>query len=166
MRAFVKFFIVTMIAMGCVKEGEKDVELKVGDGVPEFEVVMSDGSVVGDDDLRGRVSVVMFFHTGCPDCRAALPVVQRVYDEYVPKGVVFALVSREEGREEVEVYWEEKGLKMPYSAQDDRSVYEKFAVIGIPRIFVNDRDGVIRYVFTDNPVPEYSDLKSALDSLL
>ncbi len=154
-----------IVCVGCVRDEVKGADLKVGDGLPDFEVAMSDGSVVTDESLKGSVSVVMFFHTGCPDCQAALPVMQRIQDEYGPKGVEFAVISREEGRKVIEAYWEENGLKMPYSAQENRSVYEKFANTRIPRVYINDRDGIIRYIYTDDPVPTYDDLKSALDSL-
>ena len=53
---------------------------------------------------------------------------------------------------------------MPYSAQEDRSVYEKFAKTRIPRIYIS-KDGIIRHIFTDDPVPSYDDLKSPLDEL-
>ncbi len=158
---------VGLVVAGCVKDGDEEgKEVVVGDGLPDFEVMMSDGKVVRDEDLKGSVSVVMFFHTDCPDCQKELPVMQEIYDEYSLKQVVFAIVSREEGDGSIEVFWEEKGLEMPYSAQNDRAVYEKFAKTGIPRIYINDKDGIIRYVFTDNPVPEYADLKSALDAIL
>ena len=102
-------------------------DLKVGDTLPDFEVMMSDGSAVSDDVLRSSVSVVMFFHTSCPDCQQALPHMQRVYEEYVNKGVSFALISREDPQASVASFWEKTGLNMPYSAQRDRKVYEKFA---------------------------------------
>ncbi len=148
---------------GCINEDVKGVDLKVGDKLPDFEVMMSDGSVVTDESLKGSVSLVMFFHTTCPDCQKTLPVMQRIQDEYTSKGVEFAVVSRSEGREEIEAYWKENSLKMPYSAQEDRCVYEKFAKALIPRIYVNDKDGIIRFIFTDNPAPSYSDLKSAVE---
>ncbi len=151
---------------GCVNEDERGADLKVGDRLPDFEVVMSDGSVVTDDGLKGSVSLVMFFHTGCPDCRKALPVMQMIQDEYGPKGVEFAVISREEAEDIIESYWTENGLKMPYSAQDDRFVYSLFAQTLIPRIYINDRDGIIRYIHTDNPVPDYDDLKSGIESLM
>ncbi len=150
---------------GCIMDDINGTELMVGDRLPDFEVVMSDGSVVTDEGLKGSVSVVMFFHTACPDCRQALPVMQRIQDEFAPKGVEFALVSRDEGREDIEAYWNENGLRMAYSAQEDRAVYEKFAKTLIPRIYINDRNGIIRYIYTDNPVPVYDDIKSALESI-
>ena len=91
---------------------------------------------------------------------------QRLYDEYASKGVVFALISRAQSSDDIESYWKENGLKMPYSAQKDRTVYEKFATESIPRVYINDRDGIIRYIYTDNPVPSYDDLKTSLESVI
>ena len=127
---------------------------------------MNDGEVVTEDSLIGNVSILMFFHTSCPDCQQALPRVQEIYNEYSSKGVNFALVSRECGKDEIEAYWRENGLDLPYSAQDDRKVYNMFATSRIPRIYISDENGTIRYIFTDDPVASYDDLKSALESLI
>lgn len=151
---------------GCIKEKQTGADLKVGDILPDFEVVMNDGSVVTDEILKEKVSVVMFFHTTCPDCQQALPIMQNIYDEYASKGVVFALISREEGSEDIAGYFNENGLKMPFSAQNDRKVYELFAKTRIPRIYINDRDGIIRYIYTDDPVPSYGAIKKSLENVV
>ena len=116
--------------------------------------------------LKESVSVVMFFHTSCPDCQQVLPQMQKVYDEYASKEVKFALVSREESRQSIDAFWEEKGLKMPYSAQNDRKVYEKFAYERIPRVYICGKGGIIRYMFTDDPNPSYEDIKVSLESVI
>ena len=55
---------------------------------------------------------------------------------------------------------------MPYSAQESRYVYNKFASTRIPRVYICDKDGIIRYIFTDDPIPVYDDLMSSLESLI
>ena len=140
--------------------------LKVGDILPDFEVVMNDGSVVTDDMLKESVSVVMFFHTSCPDCQQVLPQMQKIYDEYASEGVKFALISREDSDMSIDAFWNEKGLKMPYSAQTTRKIYEKFASERIPRVYICEKGGIIRYIFADNPNPSYDDIKVSLDSLI
>lgn len=153
------------VITACIRE-DKVADVKVGDSLPKFEVVMNDGTVVSDASLKGNVSVVMFFHTSCPDCQQALPVVQTIYEEYARKGVVFTLISRECSKEEVMAFWEEKGLNLPYSAQNDREIYSLFASSRIPRIYISDESGIVRYIFTDDPVPSFSDLQSSLDELI
>jgi peroxiredoxin len=150
----------------CIKEDIRGADLAVGDPLPGFEVLMNDGSVVSDESLKGNVSVVIFFNTTCPDCQKVLPVVQEIYDEYCPKGVRFAVISREDTSENIKSYWEKNALNMPYSVQKTRKVYEKFARSAIPRIYINDKNGVIRYIYTDESLPLYSQLDYAVDLLM
>lgn len=166
MKRFFAIICLIGIVSGCIKENNTAGDIKVGDSLPEFKVVMNDGSLASDDLLRGSVSVVMFFHTSCPDCQQTLPHMQMIYDEYIPKGVKTALISREESADDIKTYWVDNGLNMPYSAQNDRGVYELFASSRIPRIYISDENGTVRYIFTDDPVPSYDDLKSALESLI
>ena len=151
---------------GCIKEKQTGADLKVGDMMPDFEVVMNDGRLVTDDALKETVSVIMFFHTSCPDCQQVLPEMQKIYSEYQTEKVSFVLISREDTDAGIMSYWEQKGLEMPYSAQNDRSVYELFAQTRIPRVYICEKGGKIRYIFTDDPNPSYEDLKSALESLI
>lgn len=155
-----------LILSSCIKDRPSEGDLKVGDHLPDFEVVMNDGTVVSDDILKEGISVVMFFHTSCPDCQQTLPNMQQIYDEYSLKNVLFALISREEGNEDIESYFTQKGLEMPYSSQNDREVYEKFAQTRIPRVYICGKGGIIRYIFTDDPVPSYSELKSSLEAVI
>lgn len=164
--------IAALCFSGCIYEKIQGADLKVGDMIPGFSVVMNDGASVSDQSLVGNVSVIMFFHTSCSDCQATLPIVQDIYDVYAPKGVRFALISREQERDDkgtaegVESFWQRNKFTMPYSAQKDRKVYNKFAGSRIPRVYICDKDGIIRYIFTDDPIPTYDDLMSSLESLI
>ena len=155
-----------LCSSGCIKDNVEGVELKVGDRLPKFSVVMSDGSQVSDESLFGSVSCVMFFHTSCPDCQQTLPVIQQVYDEYASKGVIFTLISREEGVRSVSAFWTQEKFSMPFSAQSDRTVYNKFAQTRIPRVYICDKDGIIRYIYTDDPTPTYENMSDSIKSLL
>ena len=159
-------FCSALFLSGCIIEKDSGADLKVGDHLPDFSVKMNDGRVVTDEDLIGSVSCVVLFHTSCPDCQNTLPSIQMLYDEYAPETVRFALISREEGAEEIESFWTEKSYNMPYSAQLTRKVYNKFASSRIPRVYISDKDGIIRYIYTDNPIPSYDELKSCLESLI
>lgn len=150
------------LCASCIKERQTGADLGVGDSVPDFTITMNDGTQMSGKQLREGVSCIVFFTTLCPDCQQMLPHLQSIYEEYQPLGVKFALISREEGPESVHEYWESKGYTMPYSAQEDRTVYELFARTRVPRIYMNE-EGIIRAIFTDNPVPEYDDMKAALE---
>lgn len=155
------------VLFGCISDNEDVVKegLVIGDPIPDFVVRMNDGSTVTGSSLSEGVSLIMFFHTSCPDCQQALPIMQQIYGQYIAQGVKFAIISREEEAPAIEEYWAENELSLPYSAQADRAIYELFAMSRIPRIYIN-KDGSIRHIFTDNPVPTYQELNSALEALL
>ena len=155
-----------ILPCSCIGEEEPTEEVvTVGDRLPNFEVTMNDGTTITGAMLRGTPSVVMFFHTSCPDCQQTLPRVQRLYDTYACSGVKFALISREDGEASVASYWEKHGLTMPYSAQEDRGIYELFAYQRVPRVYVSDATGTIRHIFTDNPTPTDEMLDEAVKGL-
>ena len=166
MKRILGVFVAFLSLAGCINEKIEGADLKIGDMIPGFSVVMNDGTAVSDQSLIGSVSFIMFFHTTCPDCQQTLPVVQDIYDLYAQKGVKFALISRDEGAKGIESYWAERSDNMPYSAQNSRNVYKKFARERIPRVYICDKDGIIRYIFTDDPIPTYDDLMYSLESLI
>lgn len=146
---------------------EEIVEIKVGDKLPSFRVTMNKGNDVSDESLQGNASIIMFFHTSCPDCQKLLPTIQRLYDNYRILGVNFALITREEGDDSISNYWYEQGLTMPYSPQSDRSIYNLFASTRIPRVYISDKEGIVQYIYTDSPdVPTYDVLENAILPLI
>lgn len=169
MKRFLKLLSAVSAAIlvtSCVYEGLNKVEdLDVGDRIPDFSVEMNDGSIVTGEQLREGISLIMFFNTGCPDCAVTLPEVQKIYDEYLSKGVQFTLISREDPEATVKLYFSNRNYTMPYSAQSTREIYNLFAYSRIPRVYIC-LDGVIKAVFTDEPNPTFEDMKSAIDGLI
>lgn len=144
-------------------EGEEGtVNLRAGDAVPAFSVIMDNGRAVSDELLKGTVSLIVFFNTGCPDCREELPVLQKIYEKYAPK-INMVCISRDEGARDIAEYWKDNHLTLPYSAQENRTVYYLFAKSGIPRVYLVDKKLVIRNVFTDKPLASFEDLSSAIE---
>ena len=155
----------TLFLLSCIKEQQTGADLVLGDKIPDFSVIMNDGTEITGRELRQGKACIVFFTTKCPDCQKTLPDVQRLYEEYSPEGVRFALISREEGVESVSQYWQGSEFTMPYSAQNDRKIYELFAKTRVPRVYICN-DGVIKAVFTDQPEnPTYEVMKTALESL-
>lgn len=152
--------LLSILLLGCVteKQEEGSVDLKPGDKLPKFSVVMNDNSVVSNETLLGRASLIVFFHTECPDCRKGFPAIQQVYEEFGDK-VTFVAIGTGEDSEKLEGYWEKNNLTIPYSAQSDRGVFHLFAPNTIPHVFIADKNGEIKFVHADNTVATYEQLK-------
>ena len=157
--------LLSLLMTSCIKEDQTGADLTVGDRIPEFSVMMNDGTGITGRGLSQGKACIVFFTTKCPDCQKTLPAVQTLYEEYSPEGVSFALISREEVAESIFQYWQESEFTMPYSAQSDRKIYELFAKTRVPRVYICN-DGVIMAIFTDQPEnPTYDVIKAALESL-
>ncbi len=137
--------------------------IKEGQLLPVFSVGLLDGTVVATDSLYGHPSVIVFFNTGCLDCRKELPVLQQLYEEF-GRRIRFLCISREEAAEKVAAYWCEHGLTLPVSAQADRAVYSLFACRTIPRIYISDAAGRVTKVFVEKA--SQRKLRKALEAVL
>lgn len=165
MKQLIIYVLSTLFLFSCIKEKQKGADLAVGDKIPDFSVIMNDGTEVTGQQLSQGKSCIVFFTTLCPDCREVLPHLQLLYQEFVSKDVKFVLISREEGNETISSYWIAQGFTMPYSAQEDRRVYELFAKTRVPRVYLC-KNGKIEAVFTDEPQnPDYDTLKTAIENL-
>lgn len=149
----------TMTASCITEDDEGGEELAVGDTIPAFEVEMNDGKILTRDSLKGRESMIVFFNTDCPDCRKELPVLEIFWQRHKPE-VTLACISRQEKSDKIEKYWKENDLTLPYSAQEDRTIYNLFAKTSIPRIYIADKNLIIRKVYTDNPLATLEELEA------
>lgn len=164
-RLIIAALLCAVLSVSCIKDDEpQEFELSVGDRIPEFSVEMADGTTVSSGSLQRGVALVMFFHTSCPDCRNTLPSVQMIYQQY-NSNIKILLISREQNADEIALYWDEMGYSMPYSPQSTRRVYNLFATSRVPRVYIS-KDGVIKSIYTDNPIPSFEDLKRDIETLL
>src|SRR5205085_173417 len=53
---------------------------------PDFSLVALDGKTISLASLRGKVVVLNFWFPACAPCRAELPLMQKLYEQYRPKG--------------------------------------------------------------------------------
>lgn len=143
-----------LLLTGCssIEDDETKERVAVGDRVPLFSVEMvKDGerSTFSTAQLTGE-TVIVFFNTTCPDCQRDLPKLNQYYLKHkVDEGFQMVAISREEGEEDVAAYWKDNGLQIPYSAQNDRRIYELFASSIIPRVYFVSAQGIVTRVFIE-----------------
>lgn len=141
--------LLTVLFAGCVRQDdEPNAGVGVGEPLPAFSVTLNDGRIVTNKTLLGHTAVIEFFNTGCGDCRGQLPRLQAFYRTVQdnPEYEVIA-IAREEDAASIAAYWQQNGFTVPWSAQTDRAVYNLFATVGIPRVYVADPNGIIVQVY-------------------
>ena len=165
------FFLIgiCLILSACIRDDVEygEVGILPGDYLPEFQVKLNDGSILSTSDLLGKVSVLVFFHTGCPDCQQELPVIQTLYNRYQENPfVAIYCISREEPASEIRDYWQIHKFTLPYSAQESRNVYNLFSHQGIPQVYVSDTNLQVYSTYSDNPIAGLDDLVKDIEGLI
>ena len=90
--------------------------------------------------LRGKVVLVNFWATWCPPCRKEMPDLGALYARFAAKGFVVLAISDEEAAK-VARFAREQNVRYPILLDQNRKVNELFAIEGIPKSFVYDRNG-------------------------
>jgi len=122
---------------------------RVGQLAPEFTLAELNGGEVTLSDFRNRVVVLDFWATWCSPCRASMPGLEALRARYQDKGLVLVSVSLDRSGEDARIYLERNsyeefiGLWESFAAA--KQVAGLYGVFGIPRTFVIDRNGIIRY---------------------
>ena len=91
-------------------------------------------------DLRGHVVLVNFWATWCPPCRKEMPDLQTLYQQFRERGLVILSISDEDAQK-VRPFIAANNYSYPILLDPGSKVHKQFAVEGIPKTFVYDRDG-------------------------
>ena len=126
---------------------DRDVRVKVGDNVPDFEVELVDGARVVMKELRGKVVLLNFWATWNPPCLEEFKRVETdILKRFEETDLYYVAISREDTREQVEAFREKTGYRFPMGLDPGREIFSLFAAASIPRDFVINREGKIVYM--------------------
>jgi len=107
-----------------------------------------DGETVRLSDFRGRVVVVDFWASWCKPCTKTLPALHDLLDSYAGD-VDLLLVSLDKSDKASRTAMEDAGYGTNNvlwgSLEEARAVRDLFGVVGIPRTFLIDQEGFIRF---------------------
>ncbi|MDR2131268.1 MAG: TlpA family protein disulfide reductase [Odoribacteraceae bacterium] len=152
---------------GQVRGQDREVLVKVGDGVPDFEVQLFDGKKVEARELRGKVVLINFWATWNPPCLEEFKRVQEdIMKRFEGKDFRYLAISREDSREQVAAFREKTGHLFPMGLDPGREIFSKFATATIPRDFVIDKEGKIVYMTSGYTEKKFTDMVRYIETLL
>jgi thiol-disulfide isomerase/thioredoxin/outer membrane lipoprotein-sorting protein len=115
----------------------------VGKAAPDFTLSTVDGKPYSLSALKGKPVLLDFWATWCGPCRKAMPLVEKLSQEYKDQGLVVLGVNAREERDVVAAFL--KKTPMPYAAvlSGESTVLADYEVKGYPTFVLIDRDGKV-----------------------
>lgn len=140
-------------SISCIGEEIDPVKnyVNVGDGIPAFTATDADaeGKVnFVQGDFMFKRSVIVLFLSSCGDCEREMPKIHAAWNvlKNEPDFQLVA-VSRAEPADKVAAYWSKNGFgDMPYYLDPNKSVFETFANLKVPRIYLVGKDGTVKHM--------------------
>ena len=118
----------------------------------DFELTDQYGETHRMSDYKGKVVFLNFWGTWCPPCRAEMPDIQKLYEEYASQGEEAEVVilgaaapgmGQEGSEEEITQFMRENGYTYPVLMDTDWEMFTWYGITSFPTTFMIDRDGNI-----------------------
>jgi thiol-disulfide isomerase/thioredoxin len=159
----------TAFEAAITKKYEVIKNLTPGNVSPSFSYPDRNGNVVSLDDLKGKYVYVDVWATWCGPCKREIPALKALTQEMEGEDIAFVSISIDEQKNYDK--WtamlddkEMEGIQL-FSDKDWSSDFVKaYAINGIPRFILIDKDGVI--ISADAARPSDPALKEQLNELL
>ncbi|TVP81955.1 MAG: TlpA family protein disulfide reductase [Alkalicoccus sp.] len=127
---------------------EDEIGLGEGEYAPDFTLETLEGEEVSLSDFRGEKKVMLnFWATWCPPCRAEMPDMQNVYEEYEDVEILAVnLTETEPGTDQVAEFRDDFGLTFPILMDHDVSVAGEYDIQPVPTSYLIDTNGQIENI--------------------
>jgi peroxiredoxin len=123
---------------------------------PDFTLPKLDGESLALSDFRGQPVLINLWASWCGPCRAEMPAMERVYQEYQREGFMVLAVNatNQDSEEDARFFAQQYGLTFPILLDVTGEVSQIYRLRALPTSFFVDPEGIIREVVIGGPMSE------------
>jgi len=129
-----------------------------------FSLELMDGKRFNLNDYKGKPILINFFASWCLPCREEMPVIEKIVQEYQPKGVIFLGIAVDDTEKKMKEFIARYGVTFPVGLDKTAEIQKSFGLYGIPTTYFIDKNGVINYFHSGTVTEEL--LQHELNKLL
>lgn len=140
---------------------------RIGYYAPNFRLPTLNGETMSLASLSGKIVFINFWATWCTPCKAEMPSMEALYQDYKDQGLEILAVSNDiEGARVIRPFVEEMGLSYPILLDPDFRVDDKYLVRSVPTTVLVDRDGIITHRIVGSRNWHASESRDLIEQLL
>ncbi|MGP1444164.1 TlpA family protein disulfide reductase [Treponema sp.] len=111
--------------------------------LPLTSVAKLEGGSMNADAFKGKITLLNFWATWCPPCRAEMPSIERLYAQ--TKNSAFQIVAVNVGERQAQVasFIEKNKYTFPIYLDESQQLSSIFAARGIPSTYIVDKNGKV-----------------------
>lgn len=153
-----------------VKNRSNELKLNINDIANEFTVEMINGEKINLTDLKGKVVLLNYWATWCAPCLmefAEFP--EKILEPFKDENFILIAISIGESREKVNEKMEKMkkyGVDFNVGIDPTKEIWDKYATGAIPKSFLIDKNGIIKYISIGNSEGNVDKLATEIKILL
>lgn len=121
----------------------------LNEAIPNFSFSTESGELLSIQDFKGKITIVTFWASWCPDCTEEMPLVNDFLEltqkyENVDYILINKLDNERETKEKAKQYLLDEGIKVDTYYDDGLGAYQMLDMHNIPTTYFIDEEGILR----------------------
>jgi peroxiredoxin len=153
-----------------IKKRTDELKLNINDTALDFTVEMINGENIKLSNLRGKIVLVNYWATWCAPCLmefAEFP--EKILKPFKDENFILIAISIGESKEKVEQKMDKLkkyGVDFNVGIDPPKEIWNQYAKGAIPKSFLIDQNGIIKYISIGNSEGNVEILASEIEKLL
>ena len=129
---------------------------QAGFAAPDFTLKTPTGKIYTLSDFHGQAVLVNLWATWCPPCRAEMPTIEKMYQEYKDQGFMVLAVDMtyQDDAFAIVPFTKEHGLTFPVLIEETGEVASAYQMRSLPSSYFINRAGIVTEVVIGGPMSE------------